>query len=304
LKAPASLRVIVRDWLCCNQVLLLGGAGNVLVDSGHVARGDETLALLRRPENLGAGPLARLINTHCHSDHMGGNAAVHSAYGCNISVPVDEAPLVERWDTRGLWLDWAGQRAERFDVDDALSPGDIFEAGGMEWQALAAPGHDAGALVFWCETQRILISGDALWERGFGIVLPDPPGGLRAARTTLERLRALDARLVIPGHGEPFTDVQAALERCFARLQALESDADRAVRSVLKAMLSFALLEQGRLPLAELPEWMQSVPMYREYNQRYFRLEPAALAEKLVQELERSGAVRREGDWLFPRQAA
>ena len=66
-----------------------------------------------------------------------------------------------------------------------------------------------GALVFYNAEHRILISGDALWEHGFGFVMPPEvdPAALPATRATLEMLAALDVRVVIPGHGEPFTDV-------------------------------------------------------------------------------------------------
>ena len=40
---------------------------------------ERTLELLASREGLDREPLERLVNTHCHSDHMGGNAAVASA---------------------------------------------------------------------------------------------------------------------------------------------------------------------------------------------------------------------------------
>jgi glyoxylase-like metal-dependent hydrolase (beta-lactamase superfamily II) len=295
---PDSIQIIVRDWFCCNQILLSNRDGTVLIDSGHVSRAGETLDLLQR--SLGTRPIERVINTHCHSDHMGGNAAIQRRYGCSISVPAGEAPLIERWDTRALWLDWAGQRAERFTVDDTLEPDAMFEAGGLGWHALAAPGHDAGALVLWCEERRILISGDALWEHSFGIVLDEPSDGLQQARVTLQTIAALDPRVVIPGHGAPFTGVSAALARSLARVEAMLADPRRAARSALKAMLAFTLLDRQRLQLAHLPNLLDRVAFYREYNARYFRLTSAELAELLVRELERSGAARREHGWLLP----
>jgi glyoxylase-like metal-dependent hydrolase (beta-lactamase superfamily II) len=72
------------------------------------------LALIASRMGLDGRPLAMLINTHCHSDHMGGNAAVKRAYGCPVAVPAGEAPLIEAWDERRLWLGYAGQRAGRF----------------------------------------------------------------------------------------------------------------------------------------------------------------------------------------------
>ncbi len=93
---PLSMRVIVRDWLSANHILFLGPERNVLVDSGYGGKVAETLALLKAPDALADRPLHWLINTHCHSDHMGGNAALRREYGCRVTIPVGEAPLIAR----------------------------------------------------------------------------------------------------------------------------------------------------------------------------------------------------------------
>src|SRR5512132_3961653 len=87
---PPSIRVIVRGWLNCNQVVLLAPRDNVLVDSGYCTHRERTLELLASRDGLDRQPLERLVNTHCHSDHMGGNAAVANAYGCRITIPSGE----------------------------------------------------------------------------------------------------------------------------------------------------------------------------------------------------------------------
>jgi glyoxylase-like metal-dependent hydrolase (beta-lactamase superfamily II) len=252
-RLPPSVHVIVRDWLNANHVLLRGEGANVLIDSAHVSSADQTLALVGA--SLDDARLDWLVNTHCHSDHMGGNAALQRAHACHTTIPIGEAPLISAWNTTALWLDWAGQRAERFAFDDTISPGDTHRWGGLEWRAIAAPGHDAGALMFYCKDERILISGDALWRHGFGIVLPDPPGQLVAARNTLETIASLEVGVVIPGHGAPFAEVEAALEESFSRLERFAADEDGLVRYVLKVMLAFTLLERGRLPLSTLPDF-------------------------------------------------
>jgi glyoxylase-like metal-dependent hydrolase (beta-lactamase superfamily II) len=298
-RLPPQIRVIVRDWLSANNILLRGRNATVLIDTGYVSRASETLSLLRRPQHLGSDPLNWLVNTHCHSDHMGGNAAIQRVYACRTSVPEGEAQLIREWDTRGLWLDYAGQHAERFGFDDVIAPGQTYRWGDLEWLAIAAPGHDAGALMFYCAEERALITGDALWENGFGIVLPDVPKGLEEARRTLDAIAALDVRVVIPGHGLPFTEVAAALERSFARVDALRGNPERIARNVLKVMLVFSLLDRESLALATLPHYLASVPIYREYNERYFKLTAAQLTERLIDELEKSGAAHRAGGLLL-----
>ena len=297
------MHVFVRDWLSANQVVLRSRDGGVVIDSGYGKHVPLTLALVASRQGLDGAPLATLVNTHCHSDHMGGNAALQRAYGCTIAVPAGEAPLVAAWDERALLLDYAGQRAERFGVDEILQPGSTHVWGDLEWRALAAPGHDMRALVFFNDEHGILVSGDALWQNGYGFVMPPAidAEALPATRATLELIAGLDVRRVIPGHGEPFDDVQAALERAFRRTEAFEADPLRLARHALKVVLVFTLLDRERLPLAAMSDYVERTGIFREFNARFFKVPPATLAGQLTDELVRVGAVRCEEGYLLPR---
>ncbi len=299
---PPQLHVFVRDWLSANNILLKSRDGHVLIDSGYVRHAPLTLALLAGARGIGHEPLAFLVNTHCHSDHVGGNAAIVRRYGCPVAVPAAEAPLIERWDGKALLYDYCDQQIERFAVDHVLPADTTHVWGDLEWQALAAPGHDMGALVFYNAEHRVLISGDALWEHGFGFVMPPEvdPQALPATRATIEMLAALDIRIVIPGHGEPFTDVAAALERARKRIVAFEADSLRVARHALKVNLMFALLDHQRMRLDGMPEYVARIGIYRDFNALFFRLPPARLAEFLIGELEKAGAAKREVGWLVP----
>jgi glyoxylase-like metal-dependent hydrolase (beta-lactamase superfamily II) len=167
---------------------------------------------------------------------MGGNALLARAYGCPVAVPEGEAAFIREWDKRALWLDFVDQRGERFAVGAELVAGRRYCWGGLEWEAIAAPGHDMGALISYCEATRLLISGDALWENGFGVVLPVQRDALKAARATLDRIAALDVRVVIPGHGEPFTGIAAALDRCYQRVDAFQAQHANMARYASRSM--------------------------------------------------------------------
>jgi glyoxylase-like metal-dependent hydrolase (beta-lactamase superfamily II) len=299
---PPQIHVFVRDWLSANNVLLRSPDGHVLIDSGYVSHAPLTLALLRSERGLQGEPLARIVNTHCHSDHMGGNASVQRAYGCPIALPEGEAPVVARWDTKALLLDYADQTADRFVADEILHAGTAYVWGGLEWQALAAPGHDMGALVFYNPEHRILISGDALWENGYGFIMPAAmdPVALPATRATLDLIAALDVRVVIPGHGDVFLDVAPALERAYKRAAAFEADDARVARYALKALLMFCLLDRKRMRLADLPDYVGRVGICRDMNAACLGLAPVDLAAMLVGELEKAGAVRHEDGYLIP----
>lgn len=297
---PPQIQVLERGWLSSNNILIHDNDGCALIDSGYVAHAAQTLLLLQHA--LGDKLLVRMINTHCHSDHMGGNAAVQRAYRCRTSIPLGEAPAIDVWDEVALILSYTGQSAERFSYDDTIAAGDRLQLGGLEWEALAAPGHDRHALMFYSGAARILISGDALWENGFGLIFQElfgQAGGFADTRATLETISRLDIATVIPGHGAPFASVERSLATAFQRLDAYERDPARLARHALKVMLSFSLMIEGRIALAGLPQFLATRPVYADVNRRFLQLSDADLREYLVNDLERAGAlVRRDGQLL------
>jgi glyoxylase-like metal-dependent hydrolase (beta-lactamase superfamily II) len=303
---PPSVRVIVRGWLNCNQVVLLAPGDNVLVDSGYSTHRERTLERLVSREGLDRQPLERLINTHCHSDHMGGNAAVASAFGCRITIPEGEAKHIDPWTPQTAWMAEFDQRADPFRYDDTIRAGDLFEAGGFEWQVHAAPGHDMDALMFFEPRHRLLISGDALWEDGMGFVWPEEGANpyIDGAREALAAIERLDPAIVIPGHGRPFAAAGKAIASVRARLDAFERDPAKCARHVVKVMFVFALLDREEMAVAEVPAYLERVPCYARMARRFLGARPAALAEWLLGDLERAGAVRIDGGIVRPTMAA
>jgi glyoxylase-like metal-dependent hydrolase (beta-lactamase superfamily II) len=295
---PASMRVFERGWLSANNILFIGRDGTTLVDSGYVTHAPQTLALLRHA--LGDRPLDRIVNTHLHSDHCGGNALLRGAFGCRIAIPVSEADKVRNWDEEALSYRATGQQCPRFSFDETVSPGEVLAMGDLSWQALSAPGHDPHALLFWCEQEGILISGDALWQNGFGVVFPELAGepGFDAVRATLDLIATLHPRLVIPGHGTPFADVEAALQRAYGRLDYLAFDPVRNAENGVKVLLKFLLIERRAMPLAEVEALFETVPLLVLARARFLACPPAELARWTVRALEKAGAARLQDDFL------
>ena len=307
----SGVTVIERGWLNCNQIVLKAADSNILIDSGYGRHADKTLRAVAHA--LDDAPLHRLINTHCHSDHMGGNRAVRERYRCRVTIPAGEVAHIVPWTAQSCWSAQMDQYAEEFQFDDTLAAGDAFDGGGSSWAVIAAPGHDMDALMFWSAAERILITGDALWERGMGFVFP---GGaseadaaeaknassayINAAFQTLAEIEALNPQLVIPGHGAPFTEVAAALAFARSRLRALAADPVKNARNVVKGLFVFALLDKGSMPANELPAYLASVPVYRDMDERFLHLGFEAMAASLLADLTRSGAVRVDRGLLLP----
>jgi glyoxylase-like metal-dependent hydrolase (beta-lactamase superfamily II) len=242
-----------------------------------------------------------LLNTHLHSDHCGANAALQQRYHCRTLIPAGEADAVRHWDEAALSYRATGQQCPRFGFDGVIGHGQTLRLGELDWQSLAAPGHDPHSVMLYCAAEGILISADALWNNGFGVIFPELDGepGFDDVRATLELIATLDARLVIPGHGAPFHDVEPALARAFSRLDYLQADPLRNAQNGVKVLLKFLLLERQRIALAELPALMREIPLLRMANARLLQMSDEALATWAASQLERAGAARRAGDALL-----
>lgn len=268
--AAAGLTVLERGWLSSNNILFAerGGDAATLVDSGYWSHQDQTVALVARA--LGARRLERLLNTHLHADHCGGNAALYRVFGCRIEIPAGERGKVDAWDESRLPYRDTGQHCPRFACDGVLAPESSVQLAGRAWRVIASPGHDPESVVLYEPELRILISADALWENGFGVVFPEIEGrdAFASVGATLERIARLAIDWVIPGHGAPFSDVAGAVDRARLRLDGFKADPRRHAHHAAKVLLKFHLLEVQAQRLDELSEWIDST--------RYFALVHAA----------------------------
>jgi len=305
---PPTLQVIERGWLSSNHIVFADDDVSTVIDTGYVSEGDGTLRLIG--EALKGRRLERIVNTHLHSDHAGGNALLQAEHGCEIWIPPGEAGLVEAWDEDRLSYRRTSQLCPRFRHDQVLQPGEPIELGGETWQVLPAAGHDHAMVMFWCERLGVLISADALWQKGFGVIFPELAGipGFAEQAATLELIGQLQPRVVIPGHGAPFSEddgaVSAALQTARSRIQWLSEDPRRNADNALKVLLAFKLLEAKRLSLAELTQMVASTFEGNDAMRGLYPMEPEAIAAFMAQELERVGAARLEDGVLVAQAAA
>ena len=285
------MHVFERGWLSSNNILFLDDDRTAtLVDTGYVSHREQTLALVQ--SQLSGRRLTRILNTHLHSDHCGGNAFLQHATGARLAIPPGLANAVEHWDEDLLTFRATGQECDRFRHDDVLALGTTWRLGERDWQVLSAPGHDPHSIILWNPADRVLVSADALWQHGFGGIFPEIEGesGFAEQAAMLELIARLAPRLVIPGHGAPFTDVEAALGRAHQRLAALSADPARNARQVAKALIKFYLLDVRSLPLGALIRHLSGARYFNVINERYFRVPFEQLIERSVDELVAVGA--------------
>ena len=298
---PPGVTVLERGWLSANNILLEGPHGTALVDSGYHTHAPQTVALVAHA--LQGRPLELLLNTHLHSDHCGGNATLQAAYpGLKTHIPPGLAPHVAHWDAEALSYTPTGQFCPPFDFDGLLQPGSELRLGGQTWQVHAAPGHDTHSVILFEPASRLLLSADALWEAGFGVVFPELEGvaAMDEVAATFDLIERLAPATVVPGHGRVFTDVARSLAFARKRLEGFVREPKKHAGHAAKVLLKFKLLELRRVDYAALQQWVAETPYLQTVRAAHFADTPAAeWLHRLLLDLVRVGAARREGDWVL-----
>ncbi|WP_372658769.1 MBL fold metallo-hydrolase, partial [Hydrogenophaga sp.] len=245
-----------------------------------------------------------LLNTHLHSDHCGGNAALQQAYpGVATHIPPGLAQAVADWDPVALTFQPTGQDCPPFRHDALLQPGSSVRLGACDWEVHAAKGHDPHAVLLFQAEHRLLLSADALWEHGFGVVFPELEGvdAFDEVADTLDLIERLDPVTVVPGHGRVFQDVAAALQRARSRLNKFVTDPASHLRHGYKVLIKFKLLEWRQMELDALYRWCEQTPYLRAALQKQGG-DPVAQRrwlDGLLADLARSQALRIENGQVF-----
>ena len=147
----------------------------------------------------------RLINTHCHLDHVFGNAFVADTWGLGLEIHVGELPVLQRFaqvcQMYGVPFSEESPAPSRF-----LEAGEVVEFGNTRLNVLFTPGHSPASISFYCPAAGFVLAGDVLFQESIGRT--DLPGGnmdllLHSIRTQLFTLP--DETLVYAGHGHPTT---------------------------------------------------------------------------------------------------
>ena len=174
----------------------------VIIDPGVLTGTEENqLAEVIRSEKLN---IKYLLNTHCHLDHIFGNAFVKKNYRCEFIAPEKDTPLLKELT----------EHAEMFGIKAKPSPEPdkylredlVLLLGDIKIKSVFTPGHTPGEFCFYFESENICISGDVLFKEGIGRT--DLWGGNYQTLITSikEKLFTLpDDVIVYPGHGEKTT---------------------------------------------------------------------------------------------------
>lgn len=261
---------VPRDWLSANQLIALSPR-LVMIDTGFGGDLAETFGILRA---LGRAPgeVELIVNTHCHCDHCGGNAAIRHLSSCQIWVHEREKERLEGGDDIGTWWRFHDTWADPFPVDRGLRDGDLLEVGPLTLQVMDAPGHSCGQMMLYCRELKALFSSDALWHGDMGVINPVVEGddALDRAVETLERISALEIEIVYPGHGPAIANPAPVLKRVLTKLGRYRSSPELMHMDHLRKMIAYIILTRGSVPADAFLAYLQDTVWFRTIVDRYF----------------------------------
>lgn len=120
-----------------------------------------------------------ILTTHHHFDHVGGNEELKAKYGLQIVGPRAEASLIPA-------------------LDIPVQEGDTFKLGKSVAEIIAAPGHTHGHILYYFKQDKVLFTGDVLFNLCVGGIFEGTPDDMW---NSLQKIKALpDDVLFYPGH--------------------------------------------------------------------------------------------------------
>lgn len=258
----------IRKLLAPNPGLMTGpGTNTYLIGTDEVVVVDPGPF---NPDHLGAlraaveGRLVGIWLTHAHPDHAMGVAALQEVSAARLAA----------WPTPNPTYEIPGLRAP----DVVLADGMRLAVDGQVYEVLHTPGHASDHVCFYRPADRVLFTGDVVVGRGTVVIAP-PDGDMAVYLATLERLRRLGARVMLPGHGEPIGEPEAKLNEYLTHRRQREAQV-------------VGCLEKGMTAVAEVVACL-----YAEVDAR---LHPVAAQQVLAHLLKLQGegrVVAVDGGW-------
>lgn len=268
----------------------------VLIDTGYVSDFNITEKIIT---SLGVNieDVRRIIGTHCHCDHIGGNRLIQDRSGCDIAMHRIGKHFIDTKDDWSTWWTYYHQKADFFNCTQTLEDGDVISIGPHEFQVIYTPGHSADGIVLYNPKEKILLSSDTLWQNDLPVITIRIEGSraLFSFQESLEKIESLNVNRVYPGHGKPFTQFKDAVASCKDKLNRYLKHPERIGTDLLKKIMIYTLMMHLSVQadtffdhLMETWWFKETVDLYfnKDYETKYQQILESFLARGIVKQKE------------------
>ncbi len=149
---------------------------------------------------------------------------------------------------------------------------------------------------------KCLISADALWQHGFGVVFPELVNtpAFELVGNTLELIEKLNPTVVIPGHGQVFSDVSDALTRARERLAVFQKYPIKHTSHAAKVLLKFKLMELKKIAIDEFVDWAVQTQLIQTIIKQTAEVKDSSvLVKEFLAQLCKANVIRIEDSYIY-----
>jgi len=272
----------------------------VLIDTGYISDFSITEQFI---ENIGVNiaHTRLIIGTHTHCDHIGGNKIIQDRSGCDIALHKVGKYFMDTGDDWSPWWRYFGQEAGFFACTIALDDGEVIPIGPHEFQVLHTPGHASDGMVLYSRKEKVLISGDALWENDIPTITMRVEGStcLFDLLSSLEKLESLDVEIVYPGHGRPFTNFEEALAKSKTKARDFLDHKEKTGDSLLKKITLYTMLMHREMDEESFFDHLMGTYWFSETIDLFFHSEYRQKYEEVMRDFLGRDIVRRQDGKLI-----
>lgn len=281
------------------NMILIKDKRSILIDSGFKSDVTETEKFLI-DNHVSPKDLNIIINTHYHSDHVGGNHYFQNKYKTHVAAHSLDAELINKANDEACSAEWLDQPVDPYHVDTYLNDGDVIETGTRRFEVIHTPGHTLGHISLYCVEEKTLICGDLFHANDVGWfnIFREGSVSLSLALQSLQKLSEMDIKHSYSGHGKPISDPKLSINNAMVRIKKWLDSPEKYSWHACKRIFSFTLIMRDGLDEEEIDSYLIRCGWFNDMAIHSFHTSPKEFVSTLIDEMLRSRAASWQGKRL------